>query len=205
MKNSYYFPHDYHARHDPKLEKLRICIGLEGVGLYWCLIEMLYENGGYLLIKDQPFIAKALDTTEELLEEVINQYNLFEKHQDTFCSQSQLVRLKHINGKRWKAKVSANKRWNANAMPTHSEGNAIKYSKVKESKVNKYRDIPPLLQDVINYCKERGKGVDPNKWFDFYASKGWLIGKNKMKDWSAAVRTWEKEDMCNNITPRRVL
>lgn len=52
---------------------------------------------------------------------------------------------------------------------------------------------PPTLDEVREYCRERGKGVDPEKWFDFYASKGWMIGKNKMKDWRAAVRTWEKD------------
>ena len=39
---------------------------------------------------------------------------------------------------------------------------------------------------------ERGKGVDPNHWMDHYIAKGWMIGKNKMQDWRAAVRTWEK-------------
>ena len=52
--------------------------------------------------------------------------------------------------------------------------------------------IPPVIDDVFTYCKERNNKVDVNKWFDFYASKGWMIGKNKMKDWKAAVRTWEK-------------
>ncbi len=51
--------------------------------------------------------------------------------------------------------------------------------------------VPPSLQEVENYCRERGNGIDPNHFLDFYVSKGWLIGKNKMKDWKAAVRTWE--------------
>jgi hypothetical protein len=65
-------------------------------------------------------------------------------------------------------------------------------------KTNTYQDIKdnnsiPTLDEVIAYCKERGKGVDPHKWFDFYTAKGWMIGKNKMKDWKAAVRTWEQK------------
>ena len=47
------------------------------------------------------------------------------------------------------------------------------------------------------YCKERGNGVDPEGWFDFYTSKGWKIGKNAMKDWKAAVRTWERREVKN--------
>jgi hypothetical protein len=53
--------------------------------------------------------------------------------------------------------------------------------------------IPPTLGIVKEYCKERNNNVDPEKWFNFYEAKGWMIGKNKMKDWRAAVRTWEKE------------
>lgn len=52
---------------------------------------------------------------------------------------------------------------------------------------------PPTLEEVEAYCKERDRGVNPSKWFDFYTSKGWMVGKNKMKDWKAAVRTWEEE------------
>ena len=52
---------------------------------------------------------------------------------------------------------------------------------------------PPTLEEVEAYCRERGNAVDAGKWWDFYASKGWLVGKAKMKDWKAAVRTWERE------------
>lgn len=51
--------------------------------------------------------------------------------------------------------------------------------------------IPPSIEDVKTYCEERANGIDPKEWYDFYASKGWMIGKNKMVDWKAAVRTWE--------------
>lgn len=53
---------------------------------------------------------------------------------------------------------------------------------------------PPTLEDVTAYCQERKNKVDPQRFIDFYTSKGWFVGKNKMKDWRAAVRTWEKED-----------
>lgn len=51
---------------------------------------------------------------------------------------------------------------------------------------------PPTVDDIESYCRERGNGVDAEKFHDFYASKGWMVGKNKMKDWKACVRTWEK-------------
>ena len=58
--------------------------------------------------------------------------------------------------------------------------------------------IPPTLEEVTSYCKERNNSVDPQKWYDFYSAKGWMIGKNKMKDWKAAVRTWERRDSEKN-------
>lgn len=54
------------------------------------------------------------------------------------------------------------------------------------------RFVKPTLEEVVNYCKERRNTVDANKFFDYYESNGWQVGKNKMKDWQAAVRTWER-------------
>jgi hypothetical protein len=49
----------------------------------------------------------------------------------------------------------------------------------------------PTIEEVKEYCIERGNGVDANKWMAHYDSVGWKVGKNAMKDWKAAVRTWE--------------
>lgn len=56
------------------------------------------------------------------------------------------------------------------------------------------RFIPPTVDEVAAYCQERGNGLDPETFVDFYASKGWMVGKNPMKDWKAAVRTWERSE-----------
>lgn len=52
--------------------------------------------------------------------------------------------------------------------------------------------IKPSIEEVNKYCKERNNGINAQSFIDFYESKGWMIGKNKMKDWKAAIRTWEK-------------
>lgn len=52
----------------------------------------------------------------------------------------------------------------------------------------------PVLEQVIAYCHERKNSVDPQKWFDYYTSNGWKVGRNSMKDWKAAVRTWERNN-----------
>lgn len=56
------------------------------------------------------------------------------------------------------------------------------------------RFIPPTVDEVRAYCKERNNGIDPQAFCDFYEAKGWIVGKTKMKNWKAAVRTWEQRD-----------
>ena len=52
--------------------------------------------------------------------------------------------------------------------------------------------VPPTVEEVKAYCDEKGYSVDPSQFVDFYESKGWLVGKSKMKDWKASVRTWQR-------------
>tara|TARA_B100001113_G_scaffold350529_1_gene347858 strand:- start:527 stop:1150 length:624 start_codon:yes stop_codon:yes gene_type:complete len=58
----------------------------------------------------------------------------------------------------------------------------------------KARFKKPSVIDIIDYCKERNNNIDAEAFIDFYESKDWKIGKNKMKDWKAAVRTWERRE-----------
>lgn len=64
----------------------------------------------------------------------------------------------------------------------------------KESVSRATRFTPPTVEEVAAYCLERKNHVDPQRFVDFYAAKGWMVGKNRMKDWKAAVRTWEQRD-----------
>jgi DNA-binding transcriptional MerR regulator len=52
--------------------------------------------------------------------------------------------------------------------------------------------IEPTYNEILEYCTQRKNGIDVNKFLNFYASKGWMVGKNKMKDWKACIRSWEK-------------
>jgi len=61
-----------------------------------------------------------------------------------------------------------------------------------DNKISRF--APPTPEEVKKYCLERKNDVDPDRWHNFYSAKNWMIGKNKMKDWKAAVRTWEKSD-----------
>ncbi|HCT63886.1 MAG TPA: hypothetical protein DIC60_01175 [Lachnospiraceae bacterium] len=79
-------------------------------------------------------------------------------------------------------------------------------SKVKESKVNKSKEIgaetskskkfkPPTVEEVQAYCTERKNNISAEKFVDHYMSNGWMVGKTPMKDWKAAVRKWEKNEI----------
>ena len=59
-------------------------------------------------------------------------------------------------------------------------------------KIKKFQK--PTLEEIKSYCAERNNNVDANKFFDFYESNGWKVGKNPMKDWKASVRTWERNN-----------
>lgn len=61
--------------------------------------------------------------------------------------------------------------------------------------------VKPTLQEVQAYCQERRNSVDPQAWMDHYESNGWKVGRNPMKDWKAAVRTWEKHAFGNGKAP----
>lgn len=64
------------------------------------------------------------------------------------------------------------------------------------------RFVKPTADEVRAYCAERGNHVDAQAFVDFYAAKGWKVGNAPMKDWKAAVRTWERRDTAQRQTPR---
>ena len=69
----------------------------------------------------------------------------------------------------------------------------------KESKEKSSRFSPPTHQDVLEYCKEKGySNFNVDRFIDFYSCKGWMVGKNKMKDWKAAVRNWARSEKATN-------
>jgi hypothetical protein len=61
---------------------------------------------------------------------------------------------------------------------------------IVKAKVKRF--VKPTIEDIFNYCSERENNVDIRRFFDYYESNGWKVGKNPMKDWKASVRTWEK-------------
>lgn len=82
---------------------------------------------------------------------------------------------------------------NCGELPLESNPNPNPNPNPKE-KENRKRFSPPTVEEVREYCRERNNNVDPQRFVDFYESKGWKVGKEGMKDWKACVRTWEGRD-----------
>lgn len=143
MKDTFYFSHDYNARQDSKIKKLLAKHGLLGYGIFWSLIEDLYNNAN-ALPTDYDSIAYDLRTDKNLIKDIVENYDLFVIDSNLFGSTSVQKRLEARNEKSATARLSAIKRWekmrtqsevNANALQSDSEGNAIKEKKGKETKI----------------------------------------------------------------------
>ena len=121
--------------------------------------------------------------------------------------EAQVERINRINEER-KRKKEEQERNEVDTISHEVEGvnvnvndnvnvNVLDKSNIKEKVIKEKsptsRFIPPTLDEVKNYCDERRNLVNPEHFINFYQSKGWMVGKNKMKDWKAAVRNWEKD------------
>jgi len=171
MKDTFYFSHDYNARSDEKVKRLIRAKGMLGYGIFWAIVEDLYNNANALRT-DYDGIAFELRTESDIVKSVINDFDLFIIEGDTFGSLSVERRLSDRNDKSEKARQSAFKRWekkepDANAMQSQSERNAIKESKVKKRKENNNTVAFSIFWE--SYPKKVGK-VD--------AERAW----NKVKD-----------------------
>ncbi len=83
-----------------------------------------------------------------------------------------------------------------------ANGNAKEKENAKALCADKPRRFTkPTVEEIQAYCKERGNDVEPQRFFDFYEAKGWKVGTSPMKDWKAAIRTWEGRDRQSGRPP----
>lgn len=162
-----YFRHDYNARNEIKLKRVFMKHGMAGIGLYWCIIEMLYENDGYIKKDQIPVLAFDWRVDEELINDIIENYGLFESDESAFFSNGVLKRLEERQSKSDKARASASVRWNsnrnatmvqeqsernANAMRTQCNSNArIEENRIEENRID-YIYICQQVVDAYHSC-----------------------------------------------------
>lgn len=210
-KDTFYFSHDYNTRSDSKIKKLMSIHGWLGYGIFWAIIEDLYQNANALPLHYDS-IAYDMRTTPDIIKSIVLDFELFVINGDFFSSKSVQERLDKRNSKSIKAKESAEKRWNkyernANALPTQSDSNAIKESKVKENKVkeNKVKEskikkkefIIPAISEVATFFEENGYTIQAaEKAFNYYADGNWTDRDGKqVVNWKQKMRAnWFKPE-----------
>lgn len=167
-------------------------------------------NGSLVTLKRGQLLTgrKALSTTsgisENIVRSILNQFEI--NQQITIQKTNRYSIITVLNYDIYQGDNQPN----TNQSPTEHQPATSQPPHIKEVKQLKEvkeksngRFTPPSFDEVSEYCKQRNNGVNPGSFIDFYESKGWMIGKNKMKDWKAAVRTWEKRDGKNEQSGKR--
>ena len=237
-RDTFYFPHEYNAKDDPKCERLIWEMGMEGYGIFWALLEVLRVQPDYTYpLANIPIVAYKYRADVDKMRRVVLDFDLFTIVEDKiFFSNGLLNRMRPMDearniaresgkkgaAKRWKngvenrdpnrvqiatpigplmaSKVNKSKvkesKGDCKGEPTNAEGNDTSVTtsadKPRRGTTKRTAFVVPSLQEVKDYISEKGYTVDAQRFIDFYESKGWMIGKNKMKDWRAAIRTWTR-------------
>jgi hypothetical protein len=218
-----YFPLDVDM--DDKIKLIDAKFGVAGFGVLIKLWQIIYENGYYITWTEKELLLykNRINADINLINDVINEClrwgifnnDLYEKYS---ILTSNGIQKRYLEATKRRGELTLVAEYFQASIPkncrvvfvyinpqnvSNNPQSKVKKSKEKEKNNNSGQFSPPTLEEVQAYCQERKNKVDPEKWRDFYSSKGWMIGKNKMKDWRAAVRTWEKDDPKNKAAPEK--
>jgi len=170
MKKTY-FIHQSNSFQDYKIIKMRSKLGIESYGIFWALLELLFNEENKLCIDDYDALAFSLQCDSNILKQVIEDFDLFVVQDGCFYSKRLNEHIEEINTKSNKAKESASRRWNnANAMRTHSEPNAsisISSSKSNSKSINKrIEDFKKSIHAIEDISDD-----DKNDFFLYWTEK----------------------------------
>ena len=214
---------DFFKRHDMKIIK-----GLpDGHGIALFYLEMLAESidheGELRYSEKKPYTAEtlalALSFDKELAEKalkVLEEFELIEVFEDGTIylpefqsmsgSETEWARQK----REWRDKKGQEKdteRTKSGQCQDNVRTMSDKSIEIRDKSLDIERNIKerkfkkPTLEEINSYCQERKNSIDAQKFFDYYESKGWLVGKSPMKDWKAAVRNWERNEQMTSHCP----
>jgi hypothetical protein len=201
-KDTFYFSHDYNSRNDEKIKRLIRKHGMLGYGVFWAIVEELYNNANALHL-DYDGIAFDLRTESDVVYSVLHDFDLFVFNGDHFGSLSVQNRINDRKDKSQKARDSAYSRWNknkndANALQAQSDSNAIKERKGKEIKGKEIKEDIPTIDVFLSFCKEdmlkNGLSFDAYEYslkskFSSWVDNKWRDGHNKpIKNWKSKIR-----------------
>ena len=115
-----------------------------------------------------------------------------EKKYQEKCDKNREIRLAAIEkNERERSSTNVNER---DQYKENKRKEKEKENTKKENVVTVTRFLPPTVEEVALYCAERHNHVNASKFVDYYTANGWKVGKSPMKDWKAAVRTWERSE-----------
>jgi hypothetical protein len=161
MKNAYYFSHDYGARNDPKLQRVIMEMGMEGLGIFWSLIEMMYEQNGCLSIENLEIFSFSLRADPKKIEKVIKNYDLFYSKGNLFFSKSLNARLKRKQAKSKTASENGKK----GGAPKNNQNSTKKQAKNKlKQAINERNEMNEMKgnERVVNEMKGKDSKENPN-------------------------------------------
>lgn len=189
MSKLYYFKHDYNARSDKKLYKILKYKKVAGIGIYWCLIEMLYEEGGFMKFDDIETIADSIFADKKDVIDIIKNFDLFQDDEYKFWSETVLERLERAKIKSGKARLSALARW--------QPGSELPTVDMKD-----YDQLTPDLkrQYLARFSQMREDLPNQNNWIDIIAKRRSKTPKSIKYYLSRFLsECHEKEDIYRNV------
>lgn len=193
-KKTPYFSHDLGARKDPKLTRLQRTMGQEGKGIYWDLIEISFEQGGYLYKKDLEDYAYEIRSDYERITNVLTQYELFDSDDEKYWSRSVLERIAVMKDKSEKAKKSIESRWkskdNTNVSESYYEPDTI------NKEINKERE----KEQTHSPFSKNGKTSLKMDWFENNIWNPWPK-KNLSKEEAVGIFISAAPDMTEENKP----
>lgn len=202
-----WFKHDSNANMDAKLKKVRIKYGMKGYGLYWYCLELVASNIDssnltFELEHDSEIISSDTgihyEQVQEMMAYMIN-LGLFEESGGTITCLKMARRLdQSMTGSSEFRKIISEINCHDTVMTRHD--NPMIKNRIEKNRIGGKQKAfsPPSLKEIKTYCLSRNNEIDPEQFLNFYQSKNWMVGKNKMKDWKAAIITWEKRNSSNS-------
>lgn len=164
--------------------------------------KSLSWNEKILLMEIDSFTAKDRDCyiSNEYIAELLGVTDRCARKYLSHLLQLGLIRVVKFDGrKRYvESTISFQAEWNIcsrqdGVSVTHTDNNEyINNNSLYKRESSRFQK--PSIDEIRQYCSSRNNSVDPEQFYNFYESKGWTIGKSPMKDWRAAVRTWEKRE-----------
>jgi len=193
MKKTYYFSHDYNARTDVKTKALIMELGMEGYGLYWCLIEDLYNNNNQLPLNVKG-IAYDLRTSIGKIEKVLNDFELFIISNNIISNESVGKRLKIRDDKSEKGRVSALKRWDKKKGVKKVQELKPKNKQIKEPMYRVFNHLSLSVKD-FEKLKEKYTQVQIDNVLDNISN---FAQNKKYKSLYITANNWLKKDVGSN-------